>query len=242
MRVGRLRQAEQPSDDDLPRRRVQQVVAADDLADALRRVVDDDGEVVGGRPVPPPEHEVVDDARDGPVEAVLEADAGAASVEAQRRRPAGRRALRPLRGGQAAAGAGVGAAGAVAVRGRGGGPDLGPGAPARIDAPRGLERGERRPIGLGPLGLAQDRAVPVDPERRDVGHLPALVLATGPLGIEILDPQAERRAGRAGEQPREQCGPEIPEMQRPGRGGGEAAVGAHNRHSRGRLVRSRSGR
>ena len=53
---------EQPGEEELARRRLQQVVAAHDLADALPGVVDDHGEVVGGRAVVAAHDEVVDDA------------------------------------------------------------------------------------------------------------------------------------------------------------------------------------
>src|SRR5690606_22608019 len=60
VRVGGLRQAEQALQQDLPWRRVEQVGAAHDLADALRRIVDDDRELVRTRAVRAPDHEVAD--------------------------------------------------------------------------------------------------------------------------------------------------------------------------------------
>ena len=61
--VGRHRQAEQPRDEHLARRRVEQVVAPHDLLDALVGVVDHDGHVVGADAVVAAQHEVVDGER-----------------------------------------------------------------------------------------------------------------------------------------------------------------------------------
>ena len=64
VRVRGRRQAERPLERDLPRRRRQEVASADDLRDALRRVVDDDGELVGERAVGAPHDEVAHRAGD----------------------------------------------------------------------------------------------------------------------------------------------------------------------------------
>ena len=63
MRVGRLLIAQKPCEVRLPGRRRQKVVTAHHLVDALGRVVDDDGEVVGGHTVAAADDEVVDDPR-----------------------------------------------------------------------------------------------------------------------------------------------------------------------------------
>ena len=60
VRVRRRRQPERALERDLPRRRVEEVRAAHDLRDALRRVVDDDRELVGVRPVRAVHDEVAD--------------------------------------------------------------------------------------------------------------------------------------------------------------------------------------
>jgi hypothetical protein len=108
---------EQPRDEQLTRGRVEQVVAAHDLADPLVGVVDDDREVVRRRAVVAPQHEVVDDGLDRSVDAVDEADPLGAGVESQRGRAAGGLAPGALRRGQAPARPGVGAFGQRAVRG-----------------------------------------------------------------------------------------------------------------------------
>ena len=62
VRVDGRGEPEPPAEEELARRRVEQVVAAHDLADALPGVVDDHREVVGGRAVVAAHDEVVDDA------------------------------------------------------------------------------------------------------------------------------------------------------------------------------------
>ena len=57
----RHRQPEQRLQQPVQRRRLEQVLAADDVGDALRGVVDDDGEVVGrGADVPARQHHVAE--------------------------------------------------------------------------------------------------------------------------------------------------------------------------------------
>ncbi len=87
VRVDRQGRVEGAQDVDLPWRVVQVIVAADDMGDAHVHVIDDDGEVVGGRAVGAGDDEIVefivgeDDAsldgivdHDTPVERILEAD------------------------------------------------------------------------------------------------------------------------------------------------------------------------
>ena len=78
VRVAGPLEAEPALEPQLPRRGVEQVGAADDLADALVGVVDHHGEVVRERAVVAADHEVVDDAFDRPAEAVDHALDGAA--------------------------------------------------------------------------------------------------------------------------------------------------------------------
>ena len=54
-------QAERPVQQQLPRRRGDEVVAANDVGDAVGRVIDDDGELVGRRAVRLPDDEVAAD-------------------------------------------------------------------------------------------------------------------------------------------------------------------------------------
>ena len=68
-----------------------------------------------------------------------------------------------------------------------------------------------------------DGAVPVQADRREVGELTRL--GAGPDAVEVLDADQELAAGGAGEQPREQGGAQVADMQVAGRAGGEAARG-----------------
>ena len=68
-----------------------------------------------------------------------------------------------------------------------------------------------------------DVAVPVQADRGEVGELACL--GAGPDAVEVLDADQEVAAGGAGEQPREQRGAQVADMQIAGRAGGEAARG-----------------
>ena len=223
--VARLVQAQQPRDQQLARRGVQQVVAAHHLADRLVGVVDDHRQVVGVRAVPAAQRDVVDGRLHLAVHQVGERHGLGARVQAQRRRPVrGALLLGPLGGGQLAAGAGVGALGQRPVRRLRGLPDLGPRAPARVHPALRLQPRQRVGVQLVALGLAHRLLVPVDPHGPQVGQLPRLVLAPGPLRVQVLDPQQEPRAQRARTQPGHQRGAQVARVQRARGAGGEAAV------------------
>ena len=134
VRVARRGEPEPPLQPELARRRVEQVGAADDLADALvarrrrrRRSCRRTRRRCAGST------KSSTTPLDRPAEPVDEALARAAGAHAQRRRAAGRLALGDLRGGQVAAGPGVGALGQVLVRRRRRVADLRAGAPAAVD-------------------------------------------------------------------------------------------------------------
>ena len=91
--------------------------------------------------------------------------------------------------------------------------------------PAGVELRERGVVQLAALGLAHDRPVPVQAERGEVGEL--LLGDAGPHApaVEVVDAQEEARALRAGEQPGQQRGAQVAEVQRPRRRRGVAAGG-----------------
>jgi hypothetical protein len=233
-------QAEARGEPELARGGVQEVLAADDLADPLGAVVDDDRQVVGERAVVAAHDEVVDDARLRAVDAVGEGDRRGVGGDAQRRRAPGRLALGALRRGQVAARAGVVALGQRAVRRRGRLADLRARAPAGVDEPVALQLRQRVGVEVQARGLPDDLAVPVDPDRREVGELLAREVRADPPGVEVLDPQQERRALGAGVEPRQQRRAQVAEVQRAGRRGGEAPGGVQARTS-GRPVRQERG-
>ena len=95
VRPGRALEAEQVAEQRLAGGRGEQVVAADDLADALVGVVDDHREVVGEGAVAAAQDEVVDRVGALPVQAV-----GDRHPRAARRAAAARTAPPPRRAGQ----------------------------------------------------------------------------------------------------------------------------------------------
>ena len=147
---------------------LEQVVAAHDLADLLPRVVDDHGEVVGGRAVVAAHDEVVDHALLRAVHAVVEGDP---RCRPARTRSAGGRPPRalapPLGRRQAQARARVGALRQRPVRRRGGGADLGPRAEALVQPAR------RRAAGRSPPRRRRGGWTGTRPRRPSRGPAPA---------------------------------------------------------------------
>ena len=86
MRVGGLRITEDVGEVGLPRRGRQQVISADHLVHALRRIVDHDSEVVGRDAVAAAHHEVVDHAGVFAVQLVVHGVFGDAGAQPQGRR------------------------------------------------------------------------------------------------------------------------------------------------------------
>ena len=211
----------------MPRRRVEQVVAAHDLLDALGGVVDHDRQVVGDRPVVAAHHEVVDHALDVAVQAVDESDALTAGAY-----PQGRRSRRPprLQLGlcEPQAGAGIVAFRQRAVRRRRCLPDLGPRAEALVEAAAGAQLLDGRGIAVPACRLVRHPGVPVDPDRGEVGQLLLGDALPDAARVEVLHAHEEAAARRAGEQPGQQRGPQVAEVERARRAGREAALHTEN--------------
>ena len=151
-------------------------------------------------------------------------------ADAQRRRAGRRSALGPLRRGEPQARAGVRALRTVLVRRRSCLADLAARAPAFVDQPLPVQALERGLVELDSLGLAHYVAVPVDAERGEVVKLLLLEVTADAAGVEVLHPDEEARVAAAGEQPGEEGGPEVPQVQRPGRARRESTVGVHVVH------------
>ena len=90
VRVAGNREVQRARQEDLARRRVGEVGAADDFADPLRSVVDHHSELVGGDPVSAADDEVVDNSDLAPEQSVLEGDQFRVGPETQRVRAPGR--------------------------------------------------------------------------------------------------------------------------------------------------------
>ena len=197
---------------------------------ALVGVVDDDREVVGARRrrcgAPRSRRRR---PRRAPRRGPSKRDARRAGAHAQRRRAARGLALGALGRRQVAAGAGVGALG---QRRRAGAE-----AASRISAPRapaGVERARRprggrsrRVVERAALGLADDRAVPVEAERGEVGELLGLEARAATRPVSRSSTRTRKRAPAA--RANSQASSAVRRLPRcsAGGGGGEAAVGAH---------------
>jgi hypothetical protein len=161
------------------------------------------------------------------VEAVGERDPGSVRAHAQRRRASAAALAPPFRGGQPQAGAGIGALRQRPVRRRGGGADLRACAEALVQPVAGPQPLDRRLVGVVAVGLEDDLAVPVQTQRPQVGEL-----ALGGPGdhaalVEVLHPHDEARARRPREQPREQRGAQVPDVEGAGRARCETPVACH---------------
>jgi hypothetical protein len=76
------------------------------------------------------------------------------------------------------------------------------------------------------VGLEDDLAVPVDPQRAQVVELLLGRAGDHAALVEVLHPHEEARPGGPREQPREQRGAQVADVQRAGRARREAPVGA----------------
>ncbi len=227
VQVRRRAKSERALQGDLARRRGQQVGAAHDVADALRRVVDHHRELIGEHAVGALDDEIADVALEAlllsALQAVVKADR--LRVHAQ---PPGRRA--GWRRGGAAAGARIDAlAGGAERRAR----QLPPGAGAGEHQAALHELVECRLVELAALALVDDRAVPLEAMGFEGGANVGTDMAAAARRVDVLDAQQPFAAGGAGVAAARQRGDERAEMQRPGRRGREAAAvtrrGLHSR-------------
>ena len=233
VQVARRRQAELALQQDLPRRVAGQVFAADDVADALRRIVDDDRQLVGEDAVGAAQHEVADAGGDFlalPAEPTVVPDdrLGRPAIGA-RGRCASESIARACRQ-AAAAGARIDALGVPCRRGLGcrGEREVAPAAAAGIGPAVVLEPGQRPLVERDPIRLSYRRRIGQQAAARQLAedglgragdvarpvqvldaHQPAPAL--GPR----IEPRGQRRDQRAG---MEQAG---------GRGREAADVGRH---------------
>lgn len=212
----------------LPWRAIEQVIAADDLGHALRGIVDDDGEVVGRNAVATADDEVVDDPRDRASEPIVDGHRRPAGPDPQRRRTvATLRSLDPSRVVEVAARPGIGAFGQRAVGSRGCLGDLAPRAETGVQQTSPIQGFDRRLMAPtdGRVGLPDDRPVVIETERVEVGEVLVHEFVTTGDGIEVFDADEEAAAVVAGEQPCQQRGAEVADVQRSGWTRGESTVG-----------------
>ncbi len=106
---------------------------------------------------------------------------------------------------------------------------LAPGAVAGVQQAVAGEPGQRLLVAVEALRLEHDLAVPVQAEGMQVGQVRPYVVGSTGHAVEVLDAQQEPATRAASEQPRQQGCPQVADVQRPGRAGGEATVG-HGRH------------
>jgi len=232
VQIRHLRQAEQPLQMDLSWRRRQQVRAAHDVRHLLRRVVDDDGELVREEAIRAPHDEVADVAREvlrlRSLQPVDEFDARRAGTHAPRALPAARRGRRDP--GAARAGIHALAAGSdrrgleVAARAR-----------ARVREVRGDERVEGGGIERSAHRLALERTVEGEAVARERGDDVRLAVAPRARHVDVLDAEQPFAAVRARVGETREGRDQRAEMQR-SRGGGREAAAVHRQRCRAPLV------
>src|SRR5690606_32399578 len=216
----RLRKAEQPLQVTMCGRRAQQVGAAHDVRDALSRVVDDYGEVVGGQAVASNDDEVARVGRkvvydrplytvDEPLLPGLDADAdGGVAVQLT------------------AVATRAGVAQAAVRRRRTNGRARAAAAERRGTLEQAVGNGT---VDVGARALAQHLAVPfglegLERSQNVVGRARHLARR-----VDVLDADEPLAAGLAGVNEARRRGAERAEVERAGRGGREAAYIAHDR-------------
>ena len=96
------------------------------------------------------------------------------------------------------------------------GEDIPSGARALVDEPRCVEPRDGRVVGCTPLSLQDGLTIPIDADGTKVREL-RFCRARVASAIKILDPHEKASTGRAGEQPRDQRGAEVSEVELPRR-------------------------
>jgi hypothetical protein len=210
VRVPGRRQPKRPLQQDLPRRGVEQVGAADHVGDALRRIVHHDRQLVGPGAVGAAQDEVADCGgdvlREAPLERVVERDRRAIG------HPQADRGIGPHRAGDAFA------MHAAAGRQRGA-------AAAAGERVAGREQGvERRLVGIAAGRLPQHRAVRFQPETGQRAQLAGRGARYLARRVEVFDPDQPFAACMPREQPAPERRQQRTEVQRAGGRGGEAAT------------------
>ncbi len=228
MHVSRHRAAEQALQQDLPRRRGEQIRAAHHVGDALLEVIHHDGELVGEQAVGAPHDEIADFAGevllDPALEGVVECDHPIVHPHADRARLAPRR--KP-----AAAGAGIDR---LARKRKGRIGDLPPRAGAAEHRLLAFQTRQRLAVGCAATALEHDLPVPFEavrlerPENRPGGS------GCFARRVQVLHAHEPLAAARARIETAADRRNERTEMQRPGGRGREApAIGfcrvMHNR-------------
>jgi len=204
---------------DLPRCGRHEIVATDDVVDALGAVVGHYRQVVRRYAVVASEYDVVDRALDPPDETVVERHGVSVGAQAQRRTTAGGTVRRHDFWREIAARTGIRTGRSVRRGGRRRdlGEDLPAGAEAFVHEPACSEFVDRRVVDREPVALPDHLAVPVEPEQRQIAELSALVVEVRLVSIEILHAHEEPSAPGARRQPRDRCGAEIAEVEVAGR-------------------------
>ena len=93
-----------------------------------------------------------------------------------------------------------------------------------------MRLGDRRLVAVEPVGLVDDLAVPVEAEGPQVVQLAAGELPARRHPVQVLHPHHEPAAGRPGEQPRHERGPQVADVQVT-RGAGREPSDCHDVHS-----------
>src|SRR5664279_5012918 len=207
-------------------------IAAYNLAgvvdDAGQGVVNHHRQVVCGDPVVASEHEIVDGPGEGAGQLVGDRPVIDAGPQAQRARPAGSAMRGDVCFGQWPARPRVGAVRGepfgkcrVGVRSGCRLPDFPAGAEALVGQSARGEPGDRILIGTPTLGLVHDRAVPVQTDRRQIGQLGRVGARDHP--VQVFHAHQEPSAAAPGEQPGQQGGAEVADVQVSRRAGSESA-------------------
>ena len=205
--------AEQRGEIGLARRGGEQIITADHLVDALVGIIDDDGQVIGpaGVLAAAAQDEVIDVARIGAVEGVVDGECGDVGKQAKGGLAILGRKLgalgRTLVLGEVAAGARVLAG--DGVRGPGGLANV----LTRAIAFVGGQLGQGLLIGSVAIVLVDDLAVPVQSERAQVRQLALGRFLGGALLIDVLHAHHKAPPRRAGKKPRQKRRAEVAKVQ-----------------------------
>jgi hypothetical protein len=203
-----------PIKQNLPRRRGDQIVAANDLRDPHGRIIDGDGELIRRRVVVLPNHEIADGLGDvQPSRATEAIDKRWRFLDAE---PPAMGAIGDLPGMTTRTRPRVSRAFIACVRGTGGRQDIRSRTGTRIDEVLANEFFQCGPINRHSRGLHNRFTVPVESEPTKVFQ--GLIGRAGldARTINVLDPQSDFPASRSDGEPGDEIGPSVADVLSPG--------------------------
>jgi hypothetical protein len=190
-----------------------QIVAAYDTGDSGSRIIDDDGQLIGGHSLRFPDHEIAANLiaiERNRAENSIDVNGHVVHSEA----PSERSITEPvsIAGSATRASAGINGLDAVGMWGARCQFHIGPGASARINQFLRFQMVKSGRVRLDPLGLHGGARIPIQAEPTQVVHRLLRGSWFDPRRIDVFDSQHDSPAAPTGHEPSDEVSPGIPQM------------------------------